>query len=825
MAKKGKSKFKIPKEVKSIALTAFFIIVIFVLVVVLIRIARLGVVGKAFQYEEQDVDLSNYPFPFKGNSVVVIGDDASFDDPSATLISGNLDVDKNLSSEITDIIAQNIVAVGHPCNNSVVEHFLSTEGMGCRDWPYSDEEAMIKLFDNEENLALVVAGTTPDDTKRATLVLVNYLDYSSEFIDEEVCIEGTSLNLTDISVRDGPCLEAIAPPVICTDDDLDNYYLESSGCEGEAGFLGHDDCDDDLVACGADCNPGITDESTVNCSDGYDNDCDTDIDCYDSDCDDDPTCAVPGPVAKWKFDEGSGTTAADSIGDNNGTINGATWTTGVVGYALEFDGVDDFVQPSAGPQTGLLDEHTAHTVSAWILWKGSNNKDGILLEGSTARGYQIAIHSDTNEIVYSIKESDNFKTVSCSESLIPINQWAYVAGTYDGTAETLELYINGVSCNSPATGIPPSISDPAAGWRIGGGTQSDIYGETSYYFNGTIDEVKIYNYALTADEIEDMYNAEKPVVCIDDDEDGYNITGGVCGPVDCNDTNASINPGAAEICDDIVDNDCDGDIDCDDSDCFADPICIVPCVDNDQDGYNITGGLCGSVDCNDTNASIYPGATEICNDTVDNDCDTDIDCDDDDCIADPVCIVEAPPVTFNLQLQPGWNLISIPLILENDSIEDVLADIRDDVIDVWTYNPDPEPLNPNWEVWHSDPTRPSNLQTLELGRGYWIKMNDSAALTVEGVLFELTELAPPPSFALKQGWNLVGIYSLEDRAMSIAFASLGNKYSALWTYNPSTGDLVKLFSRTDPALASADPTLEAGKGYWVYMIQEGDIVP
>jgi hypothetical protein len=185
---------------------------------------------------------------------------------------------------------------------------------------------------------------------------------------------------------------------------------------------------------------------------------------------------------------------------------------------------------------------------------------------------------------------------------------------------------------------------------------------------------------------------------------------------------------------------------------------------------------------------------------------------------DGACVIG--PTQFSIKLNPGWNLISIPLVLENNSIEDVLADIRSDVSVVYAYDPEDE-----WSVWHPEPAIPSNLDTIELGRGYWIEMKNPATLTVEGVLFETTELSPPPSFSLKAGWNLVGIYSLDNRFMYTAFASIENKYSTLWAYDTGTGELVKLFSKADPELALADPRLEAGKGYWVYMIQEGDIVP
>jgi hypothetical protein len=138
--------------------------------------------------------------------------------------------------------------------------------------------------------------------------------------------------------------------------------------------------------------------------------------------------------------------------------------------------------------------------------------------------------------------------------------------------------------------------------------------------------------------------------CTDFDGDGFALEGGNCGEIDCDDSNAAINPGAAEVCDDGTDNDCDTKVDCADGECSLALVCGTPpeleiCDDGiDNDGDN-------KIDCADKRdcgkeliCLIGDGGgggdpqAEVCDDGIDNDGDGRVDCADKrDCGKDPYC--------------------------------------------------------------------------------------------------------------------------------------------------------------------------------------------
>ena len=211
--------------------------------------------------------------------------------------------------------------------------------------------------------------------------------------------------------------------------------------------------------------------------------------------------ATPGLVAAYSFDAGSGSTAADSSANgNDGTINGATWTTAAkFGNALSFNGSSsyvDFGNPTSLRNTGSM------TWSAWVYATADPPDDGQIIAkssgGSGGAGWQLKTSPDTGPETFGVAVSPDgvSHTQRYSTTVRTLNTWYYVAGVYDAAARELHIYVNGQLDDGVLRGtVPASQADPSQNVNVGRRSGG-------FYFQGRIDEVRVYNRALSQAEIQ-----------------------------------------------------------------------------------------------------------------------------------------------------------------------------------------------------------------------------------------------------------------------------------------------------------------------------------
>lgn len=201
--------------------------------------------------------------------------------------------------------------------------------------------------------------------------------------------------------------------------------------------------------------------------------------------------APTGLVGAWSFDEGAGTVAVDASGrTNNGTLSNATWSAaGRFGKAVSFNGTNATV---VVPDASSLDLTTGMTVEAWVkptAAMGTAWRTAVMKESATDQSYSLYANSSASR-----PAGEVFLTTSKSvagTATVATNAWTHLATTYDGT--TLRLYVNGVLVRSGS--FPGAIKVSSSPLRFGGNA---VWGE---YFNGLLDDVRIYNRALTAAEV------------------------------------------------------------------------------------------------------------------------------------------------------------------------------------------------------------------------------------------------------------------------------------------------------------------------------------
>ncbi|MFQ5645075.1 MAG: LamG-like jellyroll fold domain-containing protein, partial [Thiogranum sp.] len=207
----------------------------------------------------------------------------------------------------------------------------------------------------------------------------------------------------------------------------------------------------------------------------------------------------------WHFDEGSGSTTADSsIYRRDGQLQGPQWVDGFFGQALDFDGANDYVKFTEEPDiTGEL------TVSAWVRPEQAPTGLGRLAAGTYAyngggsndRGWFLGkTYGDEDEFHFHVIDENGSAAYAKMNGFFAtyLNQWVHVTGVFR-PGEAVELYINGQMAAQDTTNIPGEIGQSGV-FKIGARPDNTTQG----HWDGQIDEVQILADALSAEEVETL---------------------------------------------------------------------------------------------------------------------------------------------------------------------------------------------------------------------------------------------------------------------------------------------------------------------------------
>lgn len=206
---------------------------------------------------------------------------------------------------------------------------------------------------------------------------------------------------------------------------------------------------------------------------------------------------TPGLVAAYDFNAGSGTTLSDVSGNGNtGTIVNATWSaSGKYGGALSFNGTNAQVVINDAASLHLT---TAVTLEAWVNPSSAPTNWQDVIYKAIDNYYLEAGSTNGDKPGAGVLLTSSAEPLAYGSAQLAASTWTHLAMTYDGT--TLKMYVNGVLATSTAqTGTITTSTDAL---QIGGDT---TYGQ---FFKGLIDEVRVYNVALTQTQIQtDMATA------------------------------------------------------------------------------------------------------------------------------------------------------------------------------------------------------------------------------------------------------------------------------------------------------------------------------
>jgi hypothetical protein len=205
---------------------------------------------------------------------------------------------------------------------------------------------------------------------------------------------------------------------------------------------------------------------------------------------------------QWSFDEGKGNTVTDSSGNgNNGTLRAdASWTAGKVGqYAVALTGGSNSFVTIPEP---VVDTGQSFSVAAWVKLNTLDNwQTAVSIDGVNNSGFYLQWSKNFGTFAFSVVPSDAKNPQGQSVPAYIIKKpetgiWYHLVGVYDG--DLLKLYVNGELQNE---------DEFATAWTAKGPTiigRAKVNGNPTDFFNGQIDDVRIYSGVLTDAEISDL---------------------------------------------------------------------------------------------------------------------------------------------------------------------------------------------------------------------------------------------------------------------------------------------------------------------------------
>ena len=219
------------------------------------------------------------------------------------------------------------------------------------------------------------------------------------------------------------------------------------------------------------------------------------------------------PVAQWKFNEGSGNYAYDSSGNGNtgslvlaGSATSSAWVSGVYGSALQFDGSDDYVSVGSGTSMDVVT--AAYSISFWAKFNAIPTTEGSFMELMykgliSSKGFSYCLFKTGGTLYLNLAKAGIASQLVAYAFSTGV--WYHITAVQNfsgGAPSTVTYYVNGVNVGSSS--VNTTAYQSSVGYTAYIGANVDY--PSALPMSGLIDDVRIYNYALTPVQIKTLFN-------------------------------------------------------------------------------------------------------------------------------------------------------------------------------------------------------------------------------------------------------------------------------------------------------------------------------